>query len=312
MAASARAVNPKYRAQPIRMANAAGWPCPGHCGTSMQEEPAERKNDRADKNPPPPPPALSEKQRRELWLYIAATIAAVELLVLVGALFYGFLGAGQGAAGRGFAFPWLHWAAMAVVVPALILLLVHFADVGLFGARAGADADQEWQRHLPERAQRLYRIVKGAPAAAILLAIVAMGAALMTIDGALGLVLSFAAALKPHIPYIVISVAALLAVVALAAVWLNFRTRRLIAEYQFRREVLEKTGVIIVDKGSTALPPGGLGDVPYILVSGEEKNASPAALPAGSARPGDEPDPAPEKNSGPASEAGTGRTEPTG
>lgn len=257
-------------------------------GVQPENEPAKNKNSRAGENSSPPSPPLSEKQRRELWLYIAASIAAVELLAIVGALFYGFMGAGVGE--HGFAFPWLHWAAMAVVVPALILLLVHFADVGLFGARARGDGDQEWQRHLPERVQRLYRIVKGAPVAVVLLSVVALGAGLMTIDGALGLVLGFAAALKPHIPYIVVSVAALLAVATLAVVWLNFRTRRLIAEYQFRREVLEKTGVIIVDKDSTALPPGGLGDVPYVLVSGEEGNAPRAALPAASAENPDEPD----------------------
>ena len=274
-------------------------------GQQPENGTAENRKGRTDKTPPAP--ALSEKQRRELWLYIAASIAAVELLVVVGALFYGFMGSGAGE--HGFAFPWLHWAAMAVVVPALILLLAHFADVGLFGARARGDADQEWQRHLPERVQRLYRIVKGAPVAVVLLGVVALGAALMTIDGALSLVLGFAAALKPHIPYIVVSVAALLAVVALAAVWLNFRTRRLIAEYQFRREVLEKTGVIIVDKDSTALPPGGLGDVPYVLVSGEEANGPRGALPAASGENPDEPDGATEKKAGPASDAGTGQGE---
>ena len=239
----------------------------------------EGKDSGADKSPPSSHSSLSEKQRRELWLYIAVSIAAVELLVTVGALVYGFMGSGVTAGQHAFAFPWLYWAATAVVVPALILLLVHFADVGLFGARAASGSDQEWQRHLPERVQRLYRLVKGAPVAVVLLSIVALGAALLTIDGALGLVQDFASALKPHIPYIVIAAASLLAIVVLAVVWLNYRTRRLIAEYQFRREVLEKTGVIIVDKGSTALPPGGMGDVPYAIVSEEELRR--AALPPG-------------------------------
>lgn len=248
-------------------------------GQQPENASAENGKGRTGKTSSTPASALSEKQRRELWLYIAVTIGAVELLVAVGAIVYGFMSSGSDQ--RAFAFPWLYWAGLAVTVPALILMLVHFADVGLFSPRAGKDGDQEWQRHLPERVQRLYRIVKGAPVAVVLLAIVALGAALLTIDGALGLVRDFAAALKPHLPYIIVALAATLSIVVLAVVWLNYRTRRLIAEYQFRREVLEKTGVIIVDKDSTALPPGGLGDVPYVLVSGDEGASSRAALPAG-------------------------------
>ena len=233
-------------------------------------------------------PVLSEKQRAELWMYIAVCIVAVELLVTVGAVIYGFMAVGTGAGQRVFIFPWLSWGVGSVVAPALILLLVHVADVGLFRSpSSGEKAEQEWQQHLPQRLQRLYRIVKGAPAAVVLLSVVVFGAALMTIDGALGLVVDFASALKPHIPYIAGALAAMLTIIALAVIWLNYRTRRLIAEYQFRREVLEKTGVIIVDKGSTALPPGGIGDVPYVLVSGEESGMAPKALPSGQeAEPG--------------------------
>ncbi len=248
-------------------------------GQQPENASAENGKGRTGKTSSTSAPALSEKQRRELWLYIAVTIGAVELLVAVGAIVYGFMSSGSDQ--RAFAFPWLYWAGLALTVPALILMLVHFADVGLFSPRAGKDGDQEWQRHLPERVQRLYRIVKGAPVAVVLLAIVVLGAALLTIDGALGLIRDFAAALKPHLPYIIVALAATLSIVVLAVVWLNYRTRRLIAEYQFRREVLEKTGVIIVDKDSTALPPGGLGDVPYVLVSGGEGAFSRAALPAG-------------------------------
>jgi hypothetical protein len=40
-------------------------------------------------------------------------------------------------------------------------------------------------------------------------------------------------------------------------------------EYAFRREVLEKTGVIIVEKGSRALPAIDVEYVPRILPAGE-------------------------------------------
>jgi len=229
----------------------------------------------------PSRPGISEKQRRELWTYIAVSIAAVELLIAGGAILFGFMGAlGDGAAGRVIVFPWMTWGAVALLAPAFILLAVHLADVGLFHAPGGA-SEAEWQKHLPERLQKIYRIVKGAPVLVILLGVVLFGVGLLTLDGAFSALRRFGSALAPHLPYIVGGIAVVLCAIIIAVVWLHYRTRRLIAEYEFRREVLEKTGVIIVDKGSTPLPPGGVGDVPYALVAGEDEEKPLAALPPG-------------------------------
>ena len=236
----------------------------------------------------PPSPTLSEKQRRELWLYIAVSIVGVELMIATGAVLYSFISAGPDASGAThITFPWLSWGALSAVAPALILLLVHLADVGLFRAPGGASSEQEWQKLLPERMQKLYRIIKGAPVVAVLIGIVLLGAALLTLDGALGALQRFGSALLPHLPYIIGGIGGVVVVAILAVAWLNYRTRRLIAEYDFRREVLEKTGVIIVDKGSTALPPGGEGDVPYAIVSGQtpEVQALPPGAPEGAPPP---------------------------
>lgn len=222
-------------------------------------------------------PSLSEKQRRELWLYIAVSIVAVEVLIAVGAVLYSFITAPPKGADAPFVFPWMSWGAVAAIVPALMLLLVHLADVGLFRAPGGAASEQEWQKLLPERIQKIYRIVKGAPAVAVLVGVVLLGAALLTLDGALAALQRFGSALLPYLPHIIGGIAGIVVVAILTVAWLNYRTRRLIAEYEFRREVLEKTGVIIVDKGSTALPPGGIGDVPYAIVAGD--SLEPQALP---------------------------------
>lgn len=224
-----------------------------------------------------PSSALSEKQRRELWLYIAVSIVGVELMIAVGAILYSFISANgdtPGAAAH-FKFPWLSWGAFSATALALILLLVHFADVGLFRAPSAARlaSEQEWHKLLPKRIQHLYRIIKGAPLVTVLFGIVLLGATLFTLDGALGALQRFGSSLLPHLPYIIGGIAAIAVAITIAAVWLNYRTRRLIAEYEFRREVLEKTGVIIVDKGSTALPPGGEGEVPYAVVSGKPADA---------------------------------------
>jgi hypothetical protein len=227
-----------------------------------------------------PPPALSEKQRRELWIYIAVSIAAVELLIAGGAILFGFIGASGDAAGRVIVFPWISWGAVALLAPAFILLAAHLADVGLFRAPGGGASEAEWQKHLPERLQKIYRIVKGAPVLVVLLGVILFGVGVLTLDGAFSALRRFGSALVPHLPYIVGGIAVVLCAIIIAVAWLHYRTRRLIAEYEFRREVLEKTGTIIVDKGSTFLPPGGVGDVPYALVGGEEEKAL-AALPSG-------------------------------
>ena len=227
-----------------------------------------------DKNEPktesPEVTPISEKKRQELWLYVAVSIATVEMILAVGGLAYGFIASpGRGVGAH--SFPWLVWGSLSIIIPAIILLAVHQADVGLFRKPKGPDSEAEWQKQLPERMQRLYRVIKGAPAVVVLLGVVALGAALLTIDGALSAVASFSSALTPYIPYIIGGIAAVLAVAIGAAVWLNYRTRRLYAEYEFRREVLEKTGVIIVDKGSTPLPPGGMGNIPYAVLEAGSK-----------------------------------------
>lgn len=232
---------------------------------------------------------ISESKRRELWLYVAVSIVAVELLLAVGALLFSFITLPEGQGHKGVNFPWLSWGALAIVVPTLILLLVHSADVGLFRTPAGALSEKDWQKLLPARMQKFYRIIKGAPVVAVLAGIVALGAALLTLDGALSAIGRFGSALMPHLPVIIGGICALAAVIVMAVIWLNFRTRRLIAEYEFRREVLEKTGVIIVDKGSTPLPPGGVGDVPYAIVSAEDAQIK--ALPSGKDTINDDPMP---------------------
>ena len=241
----------------------------------MEQSAAENKPGESDRKA-----AASEKRRRELWLYVGASIAVVEMILAVGGVLYGFIS----SPGRGFgaqSFPWLAWGSLAIIIPAIILLAVHQADVGLFRKPKGGDTDEEWQMQLPQRIQRLYRIIKGAPIVVVLVGIVALGAALLTIDGAINVVASFGSALTPYLHYIIGGIAAVLIMGIGAAVWLNYRTRRLYAEYEFRREVLERTGVIIVDKGSTPLPPGGMGDIPYPVLEAGSKPAAQKALEGG-------------------------------
>ncbi len=197
--------------------------------------------------PPGPKASLNEKQRHTLWVYLAASIALVEMFLVVGCTLSAFIASQDGHV----AFPWMLWGALALGLPALLLLAVHLSGVGLLQT---ADGDETWQEHLPKRAQRLYTIVKGAPAVVILLGLIGFGAVLFTVDGVLDALARMAGVLVPHLPIIIGAIAFIACCVVLASVWLTYRTRKLYTEYEFRREVFQKTGVVIVDRGSMALP----------------------------------------------------------
>ena len=189
-----------------------------------------------------------DKKRGELWLYLSVSIVAVEFLIFVVALVFGFVSTPPlqpGEVAR-IPFPWLSWAAAAIIVPAIMLLSVHLA-VGLFSPRAVQAEDEEWGKNLPHKLQRAYDILMRAPAMVLLVGIIIIGVALLTLDGALQAVESFFSLFRPYLLHILAGIGGLVALFGLAAVWLNYRSRKLFAEYEYRREVLEKTGLIIVD-----------------------------------------------------------------
>ena len=221
-----------------------------------------------------------DKKRGELWLYLSVSIVAVEFLIFVVALVFGFIATPQAQPGEvvRIAFPWLSWAATAIIVPAIMLLSVHLA-VGLFTPRKAMEAeDAEWGKNLPQKLQRAYGILMRAPAVVLLAGIIVIGAGLLTLDGALQAVEGFFSLFRPYLLHILAGIGALVALFGLAAVWLNFRTRKLYAEYEYRREVLEKTGLIIVDSRNMlvnsqdqtiiALNAGNTGNAPKALAAG--------------------------------------------
>lgn len=196
----------------------------------------------------------SESKRRELWLYMAVSIVAVEGLIFVAALLFGFI-TGEvesGSVGQ-LSFPWLSWAAASIIVPSLMLLAVHMA-VGLFRP-SDKDREKEWEKELPEKLQKAYRILIRTPAMVLFLGIIGLGALLLTLDGAIHALEGLFGAFKPYLPHILIGIGVLAAIFGLAAIWLNYRTRKLYVDLEYRREVLHKTGLIIMDKRQLVLNP---------------------------------------------------------
>lgn len=213
-----------------------------------------------------------DKQHKDLLFYLSIGIVFLELIVGGVAFFYGVIHAkpAQNGLPPQFQFPWLAYSIAAVVAPATLLLMVHLAGVGLFRSlRDTSVEDEEWRKDLPERLRKVYAIVQGAPTVLLLVGVMGLGAALFYIDGAMTALFRLGTALEVYIPWIIGCVAGGWCLVYLARVWLNYRTRKLEAEYQFRREVLERTGVIIVDRGSVQLPPSLVEDGTFkVLESG--------------------------------------------
>jgi hypothetical protein len=229
---------------------------------------------------------LSARQRGELKLYLLAGAAALEFMLASGALLYAFVNGYTGPDGRFvFAFPVTAFTAAALLVPALLLLFVHLAGVGLFregkrGSAPGTEASDTfraeeesaggqdaaaWEALLPERPARLFRILRGVPAVALLVGIILLGAALLTLDSVLGALGRVASVFAPHAEMLLICLSILVCFAVAGVLLLRYRTRKMREEYAFRREVLEKTGVIIVEKGSRALPPDGMEYVQQVL-----------------------------------------------
>ena len=209
-------------------------------------------------------------EHKDALFYLLIAVFFLELVVGGVAFFYGIMHAAPETAGGPpvARFPWLAWCLAAVLTPVGLLLIVHLAGTWLSrtltreeaqaaesdAARGPADQDQE---NLPEGLRRFYAMVRNAPTLVVLLGILLLGAVLFFAEGALSALGRAGVALIPYIPWIAGSIAALLAVCFLGHAWFVYRQRRMEQEYAYRREVLERTGMVLMDKSCVALPPAG-------------------------------------------------------
>lgn len=190
--------------------------------------------------------------------YLLIAIFFVELIIGGVAFFYGIIhSAPETPGGPPMArFPWLVWSIAAILCPVGLLLIVHLAGTWLSkamdreenGGGEGPDADQ-----VPEGMRRFYASVRNAPTLVVLLGILLLGAALFFVDGAFSALNRLFHALLPYMPWICGSLGALLAICFLAHAIMVYRQRKMEQEYAWRREVLEKTGIVLLDRKSLAI-----------------------------------------------------------
>ena len=202
---------------------------------------------------------------KDALIYLMVAIFFVELVVGGVSFFYGVMHAAPEVPGGPplARFPWLGWAVAAVLAPVGLMLIVHLSGTWVSRylgredgqrAEAQAGAQNTDDEQVPERLRRFYAIIRNAPTVVLLLGIMLLGAGLFFVDGAFSALVRMGGALTDYIPWIAGSLAAMIAVCYLVHRWFMYRHHRMQQEYEYRREVLERTGIVLVDKGCIPLP----------------------------------------------------------
>lgn len=229
-------------------------------------------------------------ENQDALFYLLIAIFFIELIVGGVAFFYGIIHAAPETPGGPpvARFPWLAWGIAAVLAPVALLLITHLAGSWLSRAltREEVNAAQTGgsdSEHVPEGMKRFYASVRHAPTVVILVAILCLGGALFFIEGAFGALMDISSALIPYIPWLAGSIGGLLAICFLVHAIMVYRQRKMEQEYAWRREVLEKTGMVLVDKASIALPQNAEQAARLALGphSGQILDVTEAALPPG-------------------------------
>ncbi len=236
-------------------------------------------------------------RRADYWTSVTVLAFVSAFFITIAAVCYGIIITPPSPPGRipTIAFPWMGWLAALLVSTAVIVGFAQYIarknPSGTDAENGDPDAEQAWAGQLPQQALRVYRIIKDAPLFMVCFALIALGATLLIIDGAFALVSGIVLALVPYAPYFIGGLTAFAITIAVLLAYFRHANNRLAAEYAFRREVMEKTGVILLDgKGRAILPPGGgrdryaVGSVEEIAAkTGPVIEAEPiAALPKGS------------------------------
>lgn len=188
---------------------------------------------------------FSEKEEKQLFLYMICGIVLAELAITLGAVIYSIANATVGADGTPhFHFPWLGYLVAMLVAPASILLLAQL--VGLVFSRpaeGGGDALED----MPPKVRALYAMVHGAPTVLVLAAFVLVGVAVYYLDGVLALLLKIGDSFQTVAIWLIGAFTVAWIISYAVRVAAQYKLRQMEAEYAFRRDVLERTGMVVLD-----------------------------------------------------------------
>ncbi len=199
---------------------------------------------------------LDARERKVLLINLAIGIILVEFAVTVFALGTCIASAKTLADGTvRFQFPWAAYLTAVVLAPVAVMLVAHIVGLGFNRLMAGDPVmSPEQLETMPPRLRRLITLVQGAPTIILLTGLMVLGLLLYYLDAVMGFVVRLGDHAEKVALWVTVGLVTAWCVGTLARAWFLYKTRRLEAEYAFRREVLERTGVIITD--GNQLPPG--------------------------------------------------------
>ncbi len=190
---------------------------------------------------------LSAKEQKNLFLYVTVGIVLLEFAVTVGAVVYSIANADRLASGAvRFNFPWLGYLVSVALVPAVVMLILHLVSLG-FSRTLGTNEESVAAEAVSGRMGKFFALVRGAPAILLFAGFVILGAAIYYLDGVMALLLKLSESFDVVAIWIIGAFAVGFCVTTVARAIFAYKTRQMEAEYAFRREVLERTGTVLLD-----------------------------------------------------------------
>jgi uncharacterized membrane protein YdbT with pleckstrin-like domain len=193
--------------------------------------------------------SLSDREKKNLLTFLSIGIILVEFAVTIAAVCYGIIKAQKLPDGTvEFQFPWIPYSIALILAPVVIMLVVNIIGMG-FGRffKGDPNMSEEQLRILPKRLRRLVDLSRGLPSIILLGGMVLVGAALYYLDAVIQAILRIGDHVEVIAPWVMLGLVAAWCLSYLVRMWFIYKTRRMQEEYAFRREVLERTGIVIVD-----------------------------------------------------------------
>ncbi|MCG8530613.1 MAG: hypothetical protein MI749_08110, partial [Desulfovibrionales bacterium] len=154
-----------------------------------------------------------------------------------------------------------------LLAPIAVMFIIQVIGMGfnrfINGDPVAADIDNE---HVPEKLRNWIHLINGMPTTILLAGFLFVGMLLYNMDVIIEFILRLGQAAAELAIWISIGLVGAWIVSYVTKMYFMYRTRKVAEEYAFRREVLEKTGIAIIDD-KTAITADG-----KMLVANSEFN----------------------------------------
>lgn len=222
---------------------------------------------------------LNEKERKSLLAYIALGVIIVEFVVTVVAILHGITNMHTLADGSmEYNFPWKAYLVAVFLAPVGVMFIIQIIGMGFSRILIGdPEFNETVSEHMPEKMRRWVGLVQGMPTAILLAGLLLVGLVLYNMDVVMSFLLKLGETAAELALWGGLILFAAWLISYIAKLWLMYRTRKMAEEYAFRREVLERTGIAIIDNKTAITADGRM-----LTSGGEAAGKTIDALPVGS------------------------------